>query len=270
VRRVHASTSLMKDTYTHGHEEPVVNVHRQRTLESCGGFVLDSGLLRSSTSVLDVGCGPGSITVGFGKRCNRVVGVESSQDMVRFAREQMKENKVDDVVSIEFGDAYKLDYPDSSFDLVFAHQVLQHLSDPVAALEEMSRVAKVAVCVRDADYSSMLAYPPIEEIDEWRDMYRRAYFANHLQPDAGRYLYHWLLQAGFEQADIKMSMSCKHYCGRDEAREIAHSWASRMPTFTQDIVDEKKITEIANGWRRWCELDGAYFYYANGEAIAYK
>ena len=40
------------------------------------------------------------------------------------------------------GDVYQLDFPDDSFDVVHAHQLLQHLTDPVAALREMRRVCR--------------------------------------------------------------------------------------------------------------------------------
>ncbi len=40
------------------------------------------------------------------------------------------------------GDVYALDFDDASFDVVHAHQVLQHLQDPVAALRELRRVLR--------------------------------------------------------------------------------------------------------------------------------
>ena len=40
------------------------------------------------------------------------------------------------------GDMYALDVEDASFDVVHAHQVLQHLQDPVAALRELRRVLR--------------------------------------------------------------------------------------------------------------------------------
>jgi len=41
---------------------------------------------------------------------------------------------------VSLGDVYAMDFPEKSFDAVHAHQVLQHLSDPIAALREMRRV----------------------------------------------------------------------------------------------------------------------------------
>ena len=65
------------------------------------------------------------------------------------------------------GDVYSLDYPDASFDVVHAHQVLQHLTDPVTALREMRRVCRPGgvVAARDADYAAMTWYPESPGLD---------------------------------------------------------------------------------------------------------
>ena len=48
------------DTYTHGHADPVLQSHRWRTVENSAGYLLPH--LRPGLDVLDVGCGPGTIT----------------------------------------------------------------------------------------------------------------------------------------------------------------------------------------------------------------
>jgi len=57
-------------------------------------------------------------------------------------------------LSFAVGDVYNLEFEDSSFDVVYAHQVLQHLSDPTRALMEMRRVLRDGGCsrCRDGDY----------------------------------------------------------------------------------------------------------------------
>ncbi|MGJ3561710.1 class I SAM-dependent methyltransferase [Streptomyces sp. INA 01156] len=59
------------------------------------------------------------------------------------------------------GDVHALDFPDDTFSVVHAHQVLQHVGDPVRALREMMRVTRPGgfVAVRDADYAAMTWYP---------------------------------------------------------------------------------------------------------------
>ena len=76
--------------------------------------------------------------------------------------------------------------------------MLQHLSDPVAALREMARVCKPdgLVAVRDSDYSSFTWWPAVPELDEWLDLYRAVARGNDAEPDAGRRLKSWALAAG--------------------------------------------------------------------------
>ena len=77
-------------------------------------------------------------------------------------------------------DAHALTFPDASFDVVHAHQVLQHLVDPVQALREMARVACPGglVAARDGDYAAFAWWPQLPELDEWLRLYRAAARAN--------------------------------------------------------------------------------------------
>jgi SAM-dependent methyltransferase len=62
------------DTYTHGHAEPVLRSHRWRTADNSAAHLLPH--LRAGLDVLDVGCGPGTITVDLARRVapGRVLG----------------------------------------------------------------------------------------------------------------------------------------------------------------------------------------------------
>ena len=111
-----------------------------RTAENSAAYLLDS--LRPGLDLLDVGCGPGTITVDLARRVapGKVIGIDRSDEVLTQAAAYAAEQHVD--VTFETGDVYALAYDDASFDVVHAHQVLQHLSDPVAALTEMRRVTR--------------------------------------------------------------------------------------------------------------------------------
>src|SRR5579862_456518 len=145
-------------TYTHGHHESVLRSHRWRTVENSAAYL--AAHLEAGTHVLDVGCGPGTITVDIARRVapGHVLGIDASADVV--AQAQAGAAGVDNV-EFTTGDIYALDLPDASFDVVHAHQVLQHVPDPVGALREMRRVCKpegVVVC-RDSGYAAFTWYP---------------------------------------------------------------------------------------------------------------
>ena len=145
-------------TYTHGHHESVLRSHKWRTVDNSAAYLAPH--LATGISVLDLGCGPGTITADIGRRVapGRVLGIDASANVIEEARRDAGGGP-----NVEFsvGDLYALHTDDDTFDIVHAHQVLQHLPDPVAALREMKRVCKPGglVAARDGDYGAFRWYP---------------------------------------------------------------------------------------------------------------
>ena len=133
-------------------------------------------------------------------------------------------------VAVEFalGDVYALDDPDDSYDVVHAHQVLQHLTDPVAALREMLRVCRPdgVVAVRDADYAAMVWYPADPRLDRWLEVYRAVAHGNGAEPDAGRRLLSWARAAG--AADVVATASVWCYATPADRQWWGGMWADRI------------------------------------------
>src|SRR5436189_5192562 len=110
----------MGDIYTHGHHESVLRSHTWRTAENSAGYLLPR--LEAGQRLLDVGCGPGTITVDLAHRVapGEVVGVDASAAVLEEARRLEAPGNV----SFATGDVYGLGFDDESFDVVHAHQVL--------------------------------------------------------------------------------------------------------------------------------------------------
>ena len=144
--------------YTHGHHDSVLRSHRWRTAENSAGYLLSH--LRPGMTLLDVGCGPGTITCDLARLVapGQVIGVDASAEVVQEAK-----SVGTDIPTLSFqqGDLFNLDFDDGTFDVVHAHQVLQHVGDPVAALGEMRRVCRPGgiVAARDGDYPAMTYFP---------------------------------------------------------------------------------------------------------------
>src|SRR5689334_13116802 len=121
----HATT---KHEYTMGHSKASTATHEARTINTDAKFLLPH--IKPQHRILDVGCGPGTITTGFASLVSpgNVVGVDYSLEVVERAQELAKSNGLADKVSFIQGNLLeRLPFEDSSFDIVFASQVFGHL-----------------------------------------------------------------------------------------------------------------------------------------------
>lgn len=262
------------DTYTHGHHESVMRSHRRRRAEDSAGYLLAH--LRAGQRLLDVGCGPGTITLDLGRRVapGQVVGLDREEAPLGSARAAAVGQGVHNV-RFETGDVYRLDYPDASFDVVHAHQVLQHLSDPVAALVEMRRVCAPGGClaVRDADYQAMTWYPTDPRLDRWLQLYRLVAASNGAQPDAGRRLLSWARASGW--GDITSSASVWCYATSEERTWWGTSWAERVTrsgfadqAVDRGFADRHELDDLAAAWLHWSAQEDGWFAVLHGEILA--
>lgn len=262
------------DVYTHGHHASVLATHAARTAENSAAYLIPH--LTHGLSVLDVGSGPGTITADLARLVapGKVLGIDSSPEVVAAATALAQERHLSNL-SFDTGDVYSLDFPDDSFDVVHAHQVLQHLTDPVAALREMRRVAKPGglVAIRDADYHGMFWYPQPPEMDEWMRLYQQVARHNQAEPNAGRRLLHWAKAAGF--TDLTPSSANWLYATDEERSWLAGLWAERVVSsgFAEQAVaygltDAAGLERLSAAWRVWGTSPDGWFIMPNGEILA--
>ncbi len=262
---------MSDEVYTHGHHPSVTGTHAARRATDSAAYLLEH--LTSGMDLLDIGCGPGSITADFAALLDpgRVVGLDRSADVVALA-----ERTYAGLPNLSFatGNVYDLDFPDESFDVVHAHQVLQHLTDPVAALREMRRTVGPGgiIALRDADFHAMAWYPLVPELDEWMETYQRLARSNRAEPDGGRHLLAWAHEAGL--TDVEASSSNWLYATEEHRRSHAAAWAERVVSsaFAEQAVergltDSAGLERMAQGWRRWGESPDGWFMIPCGELI---
>lgn len=263
----------MANVYIHGHHESVLRSHRWRTAQNSAAYLLPH--LKPGMSLLDVGCGPGTLTVDLAARVapGQITAVEISDEVLQLARTEARTNgrrNIDFVV----GDVHQLDFPDATFDVVHAHQVLQHVSDPVRALREMRRVCRPGgiVAVRDSDYAGFTWYPNIPELADWLSLYQKAARANGGEPDAGRRLLTWARAAGF--ADITPTASVWCFATPEDRHWWGGLWAERVlrsdlagQLMTSGGAAEDDLARIAAGWREWADSPDGWFVVLHGEIL---
>ncbi|MEU8545097.1 methyltransferase domain-containing protein [Streptomyces sp. NPDC048717] len=272
--RPELSTPRETAVYTHGHHESVLRSHRWRTAENSAAYLLPE--LRPGQRVLDVGCGPGTISADLAARVapgGLVVAVDSAPDVLDTAKAVVDERSLDNV-EFAVADVHALDFADDSFDVVHAHQVLQHVGDPVRALREMRRVCRPGgvVAVRDSDYGAFTWFPASPGLDRWRELYRRVARSNGGEPDAGRRLVSWAHEAGFTDVTASAGVWC--FATPDERAWWSGMWADRTTDsgYARRAVELGHATHeepatIADAWRAWGTRDDGWYAVLHGEIL---
>ncbi|GBE82698.1 Uncharacterized methyltransferase [Sparassis crispa] len=261
--------------YTHGETESVLRALYWRTATNSAAYLIPA--LRSDMRILDIGCGPGTITADLAKLVPNgdVVGVELAGDVLEKARANAAALGVKNVQFV-VGDVNGLAFPDGTFDVVHAHQVLQHVGDPVRALREMRRITKPGgiVAVRDTDFDTFTWFPDVEGMADFKEKYVHVQRANGGEPLAGRRLHAWAREAGFDPAKITKSSSTWCYGTPEERAWWGGLWADLIvsPGLTRTAISngvatKEELEQFAAALCKWAGEEDGWFALMHGEVL---
>ena len=214
----------------------------RRTVDSVAAFFVPH--VRSGDRLVDLGCGPGSVTVGFGAAVGpdgMVVGVDLDPGPAP--------------LPLVRGDIHQLPFPNGSVDAIFVCAVLQHLAEPLVALVEARRIARpgAVIGVADADWGSALVAPA----DPWLERGQAILTALRAgtSPFVGRELRGLLHAAGFVDVHVTARGTGGGGPGCLREAEFQASFFDARPVI--DLVRERGLASpqdmatIAAAWRRW-------------------
>jgi SAM-dependent methyltransferase len=223
--------------------------------------------LRPGMSLLDCGCGVGSITLDLAERVapGQVVGVDLDAGQLAVARAEAERRGLTNI-RFEVGNIYDLPFPDATFDAVLAHTLLFHLSDPLRALRVLRRMLKPGgvACVSDDDWSTRVFSPAEPLMQRLWEIITRLWEYNGASPFYARHLRGLMLEAGFARSEGH-AIAADHYGTSAETRHFADFTGSLLgnPAVWKSAIregwtDEAELARIRAALLAWGERPDAF------------
>jgi SAM-dependent methyltransferase len=252
---------MEQEAYTPGYTPNSIEFMGRRRVETHAAFFLPH--LRAGCRLLDVGCGPGTITLGLARRIHP--GTVTAVDLETSQTEAARRQAAGEGLAVDFRQAsiYELPFDAAAFDAAFSHALFEHLARPVDAARELWRVLRPggAIGLRAPDWGGFLLYP---ELPEALAAYQRIQTANGGNVHAGRSLGAVLRSAGFR--DVTLTASYEIY---EDPAWIAGYLAHGLE-MAGEAHDRQLMLRLAAESREWGRHPDAVFAQAWVEAVAWK
>jgi SAM-dependent methyltransferase len=234
--------TAMTEHYTPGHTLESADFMARRSLNSHGAFILP--LLTETSSVIDCGAGPGTITCDIAERTRRgsVVGIDADESEVRSATKLAVLRRLDNV-RFRQASVYDLSNVAGEFDVAFAHGLLEHLAEPDRAVSEIRRALRpggiLGVC--SPDWGGFIVAPNTDAVVTAMETYMAIQVRNGGDPMMGRKLGQLLERAGFR--DIQMDARYEVY---ETTGPIANYLALQLRREGEDVHAKELVDWASN------------------------
>ena len=259
-----------------GYSEEILQSLMRRNANTNAAYLLPH--LSPGQLALDVGSGPGNISVGLAQAVEpgTLYGIDREQSQVDMARALAASLGQGNAV-FEVGDVNSLPFEDGYFDVAHCHDVLMHIPDTQAVLAEVRRVLKPGGIIgcREMIVQSSFTYPDYGVIDRAWETFGDMIATDGGHPQMGKDLKTQLDRAGFTDARIT---ACFDIYSTPEEVELIHEVASQwflseemMETARHYGASTEELSEaIRVAYERWKDDAGAVCALAFGEAVAVK
>ncbi len=271
-----ADTEAQEQNYTMGYNEEFQVLLRRRSAANNASQLLPR--LSSGMRLLDVGCGPGTISMGLADVVapGEFIGVDIEESQIEMARAAASAGGHKNA-EFEVADAVNLPFESNSFDVVHAHATVMHVPDTSAAVAEMMRVLRPGgiISCRDMILSSCFTEPRHGDFEIAWQVFGKLLSANGGHPEMGKEIKGVLHAAGF--SDIAVSASFECFAAKEDV-DFFHGFAQGWFFSDQTMAAAEKIgvasAEDMDRWRglldQWQADPAAFSTIAWGAALGVK
>ncbi|TPX08595.1 uncharacterized protein E0L32_009934 [Thyridium curvatum] len=279
-----------KSNYTQGYSAATVASHAARTIHSDAAFLLPH--IKPTDRILDVGCGPGTITAGLAGLVPQgsVFAIDISDEVLALARSHLAGLDPPPAnVTLQQADLLAgLAFPDGAFDVVFASQLFPHLPSARmrrAALAEMRRVLRPGGVLATRDAAELHFYPRARNPDALLTRYgdrARAHGGDgdeSMLPFPGGDMPALYAEVGFDAAGdrVKPSAGMTVYAGREQREWIAATSLAKLApgdpyrdSWTAAGITDEEIEKVREAFKAWGEDPGAWYVAVQAEVLGWK
>ncbi|KAJ5764851.1 hypothetical protein N7520_004410 [Penicillium odoratum] len=277
------------NNYKQGYSSQTVATQQTRKAETEAAFLLP--YIKKTDFILDVGCGPGTITIGFVKYASegRTIGIDISTDVLSRAKAAADEAGIakEGPGSLIFEEGNILEginYPDNTFDIVFCAHTFGYMPPPdmpLKALTEMRRVLKPGGILATRDTVDQHFYPRSVDLDRlWVGNFRRAVLKGNLETDLSPpFMPALFRRAGFDAdgGKVVIGTGSTVFSGADTRQWLAKRAESQLQpgdplhrSWREAGITEDEIQETLLASKKWAETEDAWFAALQCNMLAWK
>ena len=262
--------------YGPGYTPATVQHYASRTAVQQAAFFLPH--LRPGMSLLDCGCGPGTITIGLAHAVapGQVVGIDIEPNLVEHASVLSREQGISNL-RFQGANVFDLPFFRGSFDTAFAGDLLQRLNQPIRALKEMWRALKPGgvIGIICSDMGGRIIGPANHGLEDYYNLHERIWKDHGIDMHLGRHLRSLLRQAGFVQVEASVTYDC--YGKPVDTRELAQWQIARIKA-TAAIdeavevgwIDRAMLDKMIVAWEKWGEDPDAFYAHPKCQVVGWK
>jgi ubiquinone/menaquinone biosynthesis C-methylase UbiE len=246
--------------YIHGtsprEQQRLINQAEQLSALLSANLVLEPG-----ERLLEIGCGVGAVLgqIGLAYPDVQLLGIDISPAQIEAAKRHLQGLGLDQV-ELVVGDGAALPWPNDQIDRVRLVWVMEHLSNPIAVLEEAKRVLRPGgtIHLTETDYASLRVSPPDPAIEVLLQAFIN-HFNHHGDAHAGPRLGPWLEHSGFREASVEM-VGIHHWCPSQRSsvegfcRYLLEFIRPELPALRAAASSSAEAEAISAGLERFARL----------------